>query len=141
MIYARKAGDVSVAVWQDFRCLELMEMLQKVAFVTWLGWEEVHPAIHIDSDRSHIQMFKKMAEVIEFAEDNWTLIFSHSFSGWLGFLYYLPRENSPEHPFHTALRKKSFLMTKFDMWLSEKLQDMAEPQKSIFDFNMARSDI
>lgn len=32
--------------------------------------EGIHSLIHIDSDRGHMQMFKKLAEVIEFAEDN-----------------------------------------------------------------------
>lgn len=118
-----------------------MEMLQKVAFVTWVGWEEVHPAIHIDSDRSHIQMFKKMAKVIEFAEDNWTLIFSHSFSGWLGFLYYVPREKQPRTPISHSFKEKVFSYDKVWYVTFWKLQDMAEPQKSIFDFNVARSDI
>lgn len=42
----------------------------------------------------------------------------HSHVGWV-FYAICQEKSSPEHPFHTALSTKSFLMTKFDVWLSE----------------------
>lgn len=59
-MYARNAGDDSVAVWQDCGGPELMEMLQGLAFVTCPSWKEVHPPIHIDSDRNHSRIFTKI---------------------------------------------------------------------------------
>lgn len=130
-----------MVLWQDCGCLEMMEKIQKLAFVTWLGWKEIHPPLHIDSDRNHIEMFIKLAEAIEFAEGNWMLIFSHSSSCWLSFPYYLPGEKQPRTPISHSFKGKVFLYDKIWYVAFWKLLDMAEPQKSIFDFNVSRSDM
>lgn len=57
---------------------------------------------------------EKFAEVIAFAEDNWTLSAIHSHAGWVFYTTW-QEKCSPEHPFHTALRSKSFLTAKFDV--------------------------
>ena len=87
------------------------------------------------------EYLQKLAEVIEFAEANWRLIFSHSFSHWLGFLCYLPGEKQPRTPISHSFKDEVFAHDRVWCVAVWNLQDMTEPQKSIFDFNVARSDI
>lgn len=87
------------------------------------------------------EYLQKMAEVIDFIENNWTLIFSHLFSCWLGFLDYLPGEKQPRAPVSQSFKDKVFSHDKVWYGAVCKLQDVTEPQKPVFDFNVGRSDI
>lgn len=103
----------TVGVWSWWRSSRSLPLS-----LDW-GWRKFTLLFILILTEATSKCLKKFAEVIEFAEDNWTLIFRHSFSCWLGFPNYLPGEKQPKTSISHSCKEKVFVMTKFDMWISE----------------------